>query len=64
MLKLTADHNWEHLYRQHYSLYEAIELHNIQQGDQIMQEHMALTIADQEMLMEKYPQYYKQRSAD
>ncbi|WP_340023379.1 GntR family transcriptional regulator [Paenibacillus sp. FSL K6-1096] len=62
MLKLTADHNWEHLYQQHYCLYEAIEQHNIAQGDQIMQEHMALTIADQEMLMEKYPQYYKQRT--
>ena len=59
MLKLTADHNWEHLYQQHYCLYEAIEQHDLQQGDQMMQEHMALTIADQKMLMEKYPQYFK-----
>ncbi|KAI7249349.1 hypothetical protein KC345_g11751 [Hortaea werneckii] len=63
MLKLTADHNWEHLYQQHYNLYEAIRQQDIPQGDQIMQEHMALTIADQEMLMEKYPQYYKQKQA-
>lgn len=59
MLKLTADHNWEHLYQQHYCLYEAIQTHDVSQGDHMMQEHMALTIADQEMLMEKYPQYYK-----
>ncbi|WNS45418.1 GntR family transcriptional regulator [Paenibacillus sp. MMS20-IR301] len=60
MLKLTADHNWEHLYQQHYSLYEAIGEHDPARADLIMQEHMALTLADQEILMAKYPQYFKQ----
>ncbi|WP_019911141.1 GntR family transcriptional regulator [Paenibacillus sp. HW567] len=61
MLRLAVDHDWEHLYQQHLHLYEAIKERDAGLADTIMQEHLALTIADQGMLMEKYPHYFKQK---
>ncbi|GGF68983.1 GntR family transcriptional regulator [Paenibacillus albidus] len=59
MLRLAADYDWEYLYQQHLLLYEAIEQQDVQHGDSLMREHMELTIADQTMLKQKYPHYYK-----
>ncbi|WP_139995693.1 GntR family transcriptional regulator [Paenibacillus paridis] len=58
MLRLVDDHNWEHLYEQHRRMAEAIKLHDSAAAERIMSEHLALNIADQALLKEKYPNYY------
>ncbi|MFD1957425.1 GntR family transcriptional regulator [Paenibacillus thailandensis] len=59
MLRLAADHRWEHLYSQHERMVAAIEEHDAETADRLMKEHMSLTIHDQELLKEKYPDYFK-----
>ncbi|CAM4087269.1 GntR family transcriptional regulator [Paenibacillus alkaliterrae] len=59
MLRLVDDHNWEQLYEQHRFIYEAIEAQDARRGEQLMKEHLSLNIADQALLKEKYPNYYK-----
>ncbi|WP_141501999.1 GntR family transcriptional regulator [Paenibacillus luteus] len=58
MLRLVDDHNWEHLYEQHRRMADAIKLHDSAAAEQLMSEHLALNIADQALLKEKYPNYY------
>ncbi|MNY68051.1 hypothetical protein D3C86_2057510 [compost metagenome] len=58
MLRLVDDHNWEHLYEQHHRMADAIKLHDSAAAERIMSEHLALNIADQALLKEKYPNYY------
>lgn len=58
MLRLVDDHNWEHLYEQHRRMANAIKLHDSAAAERIMSEHLALNIADQALLKEKYPNYY------
>ncbi|QAY66716.1 GntR family transcriptional regulator [Paenibacillus protaetiae] len=59
MLRLTTDHHWEHLYEQHTQMVQAIENQDAARADQLMSEHMSLSIHDQQLLKEKYPAYFK-----
>lgn len=59
MLRLAADHRWEHLYAQHEQMVAAIERQDAAAADRIMEEHMALTIHDQALLKQKYPDYFQ-----
>jgi DNA-binding GntR family transcriptional regulator len=59
MLRLAADHQWEELFEQHQQMVEAIELHQAEKAEQLMDTHLHLTITDQAMLKEKFPAYFK-----
>lgn len=59
MLRLAADHHWEHLYSQHEQMVQAIERHDASAADRLMEEHMNLTVHDQALLKEKYPAYFQ-----
>ncbi|WP_424767418.1 GntR family transcriptional regulator [Paenibacillus sp. sgz302251] len=59
MLRLVDDHNWEHLYEQHCSMLEAMKAKDTTRAERLMKEHLSLNIADQALLKEKYPNYYK-----
>ncbi len=59
MLKLVDDFNWENLYEQHCRMADAVKAKDTAAAEQLMQEHLSLGIADQALLKEKYPHYYK-----
>lgn len=59
MLRLAADHDWKHLYEQHHQMYNALLEQNAALADEVMAQHMSLTLTDQKMLTAKYPQYFK-----
>ncbi|WP_235549507.1 MULTISPECIES: GntR family transcriptional regulator [unclassified Paenibacillus] len=59
MLRLAADHRWDELYDHHQQMVEAIELHQVGKAEQLMNTHLHLTIADQAILKEKFPAYFK-----
>lgn len=59
MLRLAADHHWDHLYEQHLHMVEAIQEHDADRAERIMKDHLSLTIADQALLKEKFPSYFK-----
>ncbi|WP_338553026.1 GntR family transcriptional regulator [Paenibacillus sp. KS-LC4] len=59
MLRLAADHHWEHLYEQHLQMAQAIESNDTQLAERLMKEHLNLTIADQALLKERFPTYFK-----
>ncbi|MCR2803325.1 GntR family transcriptional regulator [Paenibacillus soyae] len=58
-LRLADDHNWQHLYEQHLAMADAIRSGNAEGARGLMKLHLSLNIADQAMLKEKYPHYYK-----
>ena len=60
-LRLAADQHWDQLYNQHLQMVQAIEWHYHQQAEQLMSDHLHLTITDQAILKEKYPAYFKIR---
>ncbi|NOV02080.1 FCD domain-containing protein [Paenibacillus sp. LMG 31457] len=60
MLRLAADHRWDELYEQHQHMVEAIEGHESGKAEQLMNTHLHLTIADQTVLKEKFPTYFKE----
>ncbi|CAM4304746.1 MAG: GntR family transcriptional regulator [Paenibacillus macerans] len=59
VLWLTTDPHWEHLYDQHKAMYEAILAQNAGSADQLMKEHLNLSIANLPVLQERYPDYFK-----
>ncbi|MBD2872185.1 GntR family transcriptional regulator [Paenibacillus arenilitoris] len=59
MLRLVDDHNWAHLYEQHRLMLEAVKAKDGAGAERLMTEHLSLNIADQALLKEKYPNYYK-----
>jgi DNA-binding GntR family transcriptional regulator len=59
MLRLVDDHNYAHLYEQHRSMADAIKAQDGPAAERLMKEHLSLNIADQALLKEKYPNYYK-----
>ncbi|AOZ94610.1 GntR family transcriptional regulator [Paenibacillus crassostreae] len=58
-LRLAADQHWDQLYTQHLQMIQAIEEHDTKQAEQLMSDHLHLTITDQALLQEKYPAYFK-----
>lgn len=59
MLRLAADHRWDELYEQHEQMVDAIAHHEAGKAEQVMNTHLHLTIADQTVLKEKFPTYFK-----
>jgi DNA-binding GntR family transcriptional regulator len=59
MLRLVDDHNYAHLYEQHRVMADAIKAKDGTAAERVMKEHLSLNIADQALLKEKYPNYYK-----
>lgn len=59
MLRLVDNHDWLHLFEQHKAMVAAISAHLPEEADRLMKEHLSLNIADQAILKEKYPSYYK-----
>ncbi|QYR20909.1 GntR family transcriptional regulator [Paenibacillus sp. sptzw28] len=59
MLRLAADHHWDHLYEQHFQMAEAIRNKDEERAERLMKDHLSLTIADQALLKEKFPTYFK-----
>ncbi|MBW5447735.1 FCD domain-containing protein [Cohnella sp. CFH 77786] len=59
MLRLVADHRWEHLYAQHRRMADAIIRRDPDGGERVMREHLSLPIADLAVLKEQYPHYFK-----
>lgn len=58
-LRLAADHHWEELYNQHLHMVQVIQEHDADQAEQLMSDHLHLTITDQALLKEKFPTYFK-----
>ncbi|MBD0383625.1 GntR family transcriptional regulator [Paenibacillus sedimenti] len=59
MLRLAADHHWDDLIAQHQHMVEAIRENNADRAEKLMIEHLHLTIADQALLKQKFPAYFK-----
>jgi len=59
MLRLAADHHWDDLYSQHRQMVEAIQTHQADMAERLMNEHLHLTITDQALLKQKFPAYFK-----
>ncbi|MFC5449724.1 GntR family transcriptional regulator [Paenibacillus aestuarii] len=59
MLRLAADHHWDDLYTQHQQMVEAIQAHQADMAEKLMNEHLHLTITDQALLKQKFPAYFK-----
>ncbi|CAM4411499.1 DNA-binding GntR family transcriptional regulator [Paenibacillus endophyticus] len=59
MLRLVDDHDWKDLFEQHARMAEAIKKQDGIGAQELMVEHLSLNIADQALLKEKYPDYYK-----
>ncbi|MGO4547893.1 GntR family transcriptional regulator [Paenibacillus sp. 2TAB23] len=59
MLRLVDDHDWKDLFEQHVRMAEAIKKQDGMEAQKLMVEHLSLNIADQALLKEKYPGYYK-----
>ncbi|OAS18446.1 GntR family transcriptional regulator [Paenibacillus oryzisoli] len=59
MLRLATDHHWEELYAQHRQIVDAIKERQPDQADQIIHAHLQVGIADQVLLKEKFPTYFK-----
>lgn len=59
MLRLSSDHHWDHLLEQHRSMVQAIQQHDAQTAEHIMQEHLHLTVTDLAVLRDTYPSYFQ-----
>lgn len=59
ILWLWTDPHWELLYEQHRQMFLAIKQQQADQAEQIMMEHMRLSIANLPVLKERYPEYFK-----
>lgn len=60
MLRLSSDHQWDHLIHQHRSMVEAIQQHDAKTAERIMEEHLHLTVTDLAILQDTYPSYFQQ----
>lgn len=58
-LRLADNPDWSHLYEQHCQMAEAIRSKDPSRASKLMKTHLNLNIADQALLKEKYPSYYK-----
>lgn len=57
-LWLIASSDWRHLYEHHGKMAELIEKHDADSAEQLMQEHLTLSITDLEVLRATYPNYF------
>lgn len=59
MLRLSSDHQWDHLIEQHRSMVKAIQQHDADTAERLMQEHLHLTVTDLAVLQDTYPSYFQ-----
>ncbi|RTE09591.1 GntR family transcriptional regulator [Paenibacillus whitsoniae] len=59
MLRLATDHHWEALHEQHQQMLHAIDAKQPDAADRLLREHLQVGVADQAMLKEKFPTYFK-----
>lgn len=59
MLRLSSDYQWDHLIEQHRSMVQAIQEHDAQTAERLMQEHLHLTVTDLAVLQDTYPSYFQ-----
>lgn len=58
-LSLAPDRDWRHLYNQHRTIAEAIRKQDANVAEQVMREHLLLTVTDLNELKQQYPHYFK-----
>ncbi len=58
-LMLASDRNWKHLYEQHTLMFDAIVKQDAQAGKNIMEQHINLSVNDQQLLKQKFPNYFQ-----
>lgn len=59
MLRLSSDHHWDHLIEQHQSMVQAIQQHDAEKAERLMQEHLHLPVTDLAVLRSTYPSYFQ-----
>ncbi|OCT14644.1 GntR family transcriptional regulator [Paenibacillus pectinilyticus] len=59
MLRLATDHHWDELYAQHKQITQAIQEGQPDVAEQLIRAHLHVGIADQQLLKEKFPAYFK-----
>jgi DNA-binding GntR family transcriptional regulator len=59
MLRLATDHHWDELYAQHGQIVDAIKEQQPDKAEQLISTHLQVGIADQALLKEKFPTYFK-----
>lgn len=59
VLWLWTEPHWELLYEQHREIYLAVKQKNADHAEQIMKEHLQLSIANLPVLKERFPEYFK-----
>ena len=62
MLRLSSDHQWDHLVEQHRSMVKAIQQHDADTAERLMEEHLHLTVTDLAVLQDTYPSYFQLRT--
>jgi DNA-binding FadR family transcriptional regulator len=58
-LALSPDRDWNHLYEQHSAIADAIRRRDADRAENVMREHLNLTVTDLHELKRKYPHYFK-----
>lgn len=59
VLRLATDHHWDELYTQHGQIVEAIKEQQPDRAELLIRDHLQVGIADQALLKEKFPTYFK-----
>lgn len=58
-LSLSPDRDWHHLYAQHRAIAYAIRRQDAEQAENVMRDHLNLTVTDLQELRQKHPHYFK-----
>jgi len=58
-LSLAPDRDWHHLYNQHRSIANAIRKQDADEAEQVMRDHLLLTVTDLDELKQQHPHYFK-----
>ncbi|MDN4072945.1 GntR family transcriptional regulator [Fictibacillus terranigra] len=59
LLRLVADHNWDHILKQHVQILEAIRKKDADLAEKLMEDHLMLAVIDKQLLKVHYPNYFK-----
>lgn len=58
LLRLSMDSNWETIIAQHKEIYRLIVSGETEQAVKTMEGHLRLVVVEQDLLRQKYPQYF------
>ncbi|MGG1576275.1 GntR family transcriptional regulator [Fictibacillus sp. NRS-1165] len=59
LLRLVADHNWDHILNQHVQILEAIRKKDADLAEKLTEDHLMLAVIDKQLLKVHYPNYFK-----